>query len=65
MNEKEQQVYCNHCKEKVTWHIEPVNHQQQFFLTLFTLGMWAPIWIALTLMKIRCCDKCNATLYDE
>jgi len=57
--------YCSHCKTKVPWHIQPVNHKQHLMLSVFTLSMWAPIWLAMTLIKTRICGKCNNIIYDE
>ncbi len=65
MTEEKDLIYCSHCKEKVAWHVQQVNHKQHFLLTLFTLSLWAPIWLAMTVIKTKCCDKCSNILYEE
>lgn len=50
---------CCHCKKKVTFHYERVNHKQQFLLSLFTLGLWLPMWLFSAFSKTRICDVCG------
>ena len=36
-------VPCCHCGKPVTYHYDEVNHRQHMWLTIFTLGLWAPM----------------------
>ena len=59
MNTQNEIAYCTMCKSKVTYHFRPVNHWMQLVLCLFTLGLWGPIWLCLTLYRTKVCDKCE------
>lgn len=61
----DQTGYCNHCQRKVTFHIEPVNHLKQLLFSIFTLGLWLPIWLLVALVKTRICDVCGKALPEE
>jgi len=58
-------AYCNNCKKPVTFHYQPVNHLVQLIATLFTVGMWLPIWITMTFMRTRLCDECNNPIWKN
>jgi hypothetical protein len=52
-------VPCCHCGKPVTYHYDEVNHRQHMWLTIFTLGLWAPMWLFDIVSKIKICDVCN------
>jgi len=65
MDHNDKPVYCSICKKQVNWHFKRVNHRTQFLIALVTLGMCIPMWIGLTLMKIKYCDLCQSPLSEE
>jgi hypothetical protein len=52
-------IVCCRCKKPVTFHVDPVNHLKQFALSLATLGLWLPMWLLLTFVKVKVCDECG------
>ncbi|GEM_PF-706229 len=50
---------CCHCDKIVTYHYEKVNHKQHMWLTVFTLGLWSPMWFFDIVSKIKICDECG------
>ncbi|HRU05168.1 MAG TPA: hypothetical protein P5137_05270 [Candidatus Brocadiia bacterium] len=55
---------CNHCKKDVTFHVNPVNHLQQLLMTIFTLGLWLPMWIVSAVARPKICDACQKPIYE-
>ncbi len=56
--------YCTICKKNVTFHIKIVDHKKELMRTLFTLGLWLPMWMGLALVKIKVCDSCGQTVSE-
>lgn len=50
---------CSHCEKTVTFHYDEVDHLQHFWLTLFTLGLWLPMWVFDIVAKVKICDECG------
>ena len=50
---------CCHCGKLVTFHYDPVNHTQHLWLTVFTLGLWFPMWFFDIVAKTKICDVCG------
>lgn len=65
MKANQNTYYCSTCQKNVSWHIEPVNHLKQGVLTLLTLGLWLPMWLGLSLVKIKYCDNCKSPLSKD
>ncbi len=65
MKENKTTYYCSTCQKQVTWHFQPVNHLKQALLSLVTVGLWLPMWLGLTLVKVKYCDKCQSPLSDD
>jgi hypothetical protein len=42
-----------------------VNHAQNLGLSIFTLGIWLPIWFFMAFSKTKTCDKCGESLTEE
>jgi hypothetical protein len=57
--------FCTYCKTQVTYHTEPVDHKRELIRTIFTLGIWIPIWLLVTFAKPKLCDKCGNPLYAD
>ncbi len=65
MDNADTTLYCGNCKKQVTWHLKKANHRNHFFIALVTLGMWIPMWIGVTFMKIKYCDICQSPLSEN
>ncbi|HOZ49120.1 MAG TPA: hypothetical protein PLO37_19565 [Candidatus Hydrogenedentes bacterium] len=59
MSTQERTCPCTHCEKTVPFHYARVNHLQHLWLTLFTLGLWFPIWLFEILGRTRICDVCG------
>jgi len=57
--------FCNRCNTMVTYHQVPINHRAHLRTTLFTLGIWAPFWLLISLSKHCVCNTCgeNVSVY--
>jgi len=64
METKANNGYCPQCKKDVTCHYRPIDHKKELFRTLFTLGLWLPMWVGMMLVKIRVCDTCGEILSE-
>lgn len=42
-------MYCDRCKEQVQATRSTPNHVLHFLLLLFTMGVWLPVWLLITL----------------
>jgi len=58
-------VLCPRCKKKVQYHFDPVNHRKQLLLTIFTLGMWLPMWLAVAFSPTKLCNECGGPLWAD
>ena len=59
MSIKQTGKYCNHCKKNVMATGTKPNHVLHFILSLFTIGLWIPIWILVSIGKVggyRCVE---------
>lgn len=65
MTKKQDTYYCSTCKKQVNFHYEPVNHMKMALLSLLTLGLWVPVWMGLTFVKVKYCDECDYPLSDD
>ena len=59
MNTTQSKTYCCKCNTEVTYHDIPVDHRAHLRTTLFTLGVWAPFWLLMSLSKHHVCDVCG------
>jgi hypothetical protein len=54
---RESTGFCKYCKKQVLARAKSANHILHFFLTVFTAGLWIPIWIFCSLNtygRLRC-----------
>ena len=51
--------------KEVQYHFDAVNHFAQLLLTVFTLGLWLPIWVCMVLRPTKLCDECDGPLWSE
>ena len=58
-------VYCNHCKKDVRYHYDPVNHGKHLLLSIFTLGLWLPMWLCVTFRPTKLCNECGGPLWSS
>jgi hypothetical protein len=58
-----QLAHCPQCKKDVGYHYDPINHGKQLLLTIFTLGLWLPIWLAMAFCPTKLCNKCNGPIW--
>ncbi len=56
-------VFCEQCKKNVSYHYTPVNHVKQLLLSIFTLGIWLPIWLGMVYCPTKICDECNGSIW--
>ena len=54
--------YCVHCQKSVMATGTTPNHLLHFFLSIFTFGLWIPIWILVVVGKIGGyrCTQCGS-----
>ena len=62
MGIKQNGKYCNHCEKNVMATGSTPNHILHFFFSLFSLGLWLPIWLLVSIGKIGGyrCTKCGS-----
>ena len=58
-------AYCGRCKKEVGYHFDPVNHWLQLLLSIFSLGLWLPIWACMTFGPSKMCDQCRDPIWNE
>ncbi|NLX99099.1 MAG: hypothetical protein GXY83_23415 [Rhodopirellula sp.] len=58
-------VYCSRCKKGVQYHYDPVNHWKELLVTIFTFGMWLPMWLCMVFGPTKMCNECNGPLWDD
>lgn len=56
---------CSHCNKNVQYHYNPVNHKKQLLLTFFTIGLWLPMWLGMTLCPTKLCDECGGPIWND
>jgi len=56
--------YCNTCEKKVSYHYDHVNHWKNLAITVFSLGLWLPMWLLMTFKPTKICDECNEPIWD-
>ncbi len=61
--ESMQVAYCSKCRQNVAYHFDSVNHGKQLLLTVFTLGLWLPIWLSVALRPTKICDECGEPIW--
>lgn len=52
--------YCKYCKEYVAANRGSPNHAMHLVLTIFTLGLWLPIYLIASLNQTHNCVRCGA-----
>lgn len=62
---KDINVYCNECKKNVGYHYDPVNHWKNLAITIFSFGLWLPIWLLMTFAPTKICNECNRPIWDK
>jgi len=60
---KPETVYCKRCAKIVGYHYDPVNHWKQLLLTVFTFGMWLPVWFCIAFGPTKLCNECGGPLW--
>lgn len=63
--EKEKIVFCNKCNKEVSYHHDKVNHFVQFIITLFSCGLWLPMWLMMIFGPTKICDECNTPIWED
>jgi hypothetical protein len=56
-------VHCSRCRKDVSYHYDPVNHWMQLALTIFTFGLWLPMWICMVFGPTKLCNECDGPLW--
>ena len=51
---------CEHCRREVVTKLEPMTIGAHVILTVFTLGIWIPLW----LVGPRICVECGSRIED-
>ena len=41
--------FCGHCNRQALVTRQGTNHLLHFFLSIFTIGFWVPIWILVSI----------------
>lgn len=62
MGMKQTGRYCPMCERNVLATATTPNQLLHFFLSLFNLGLWVPVWILVAVVKIGDyrCTKCGS-----
>ena len=58
-------AHCSHCNKNVTFHYKTVNHKKQLLLSVFTIGLWLPMWLGMVLCPTRLCDECGGPIWND
>ena len=45
------QMYCPHCGRQVFGHRPAASHDMHLVLTMFTLGVWLPAWLLISVYQ--------------
>lgn len=51
--------YCPQCDEMVVAEVRSPSHLIHFVVTIFTAGLWFPIWVVLALSPESNCRRCG------
>lgn len=64
MGQKQKSCFCPHCQEQTLALGRTPNHVLHLILSFFTIGLWIPIWILISLGKIGGyrCSKCGTSV---
>ena len=56
--------YCNTCGAHVMAQKNTPNHLLHFVLSLFTFGLWLPVWLIITVAGLGGwrCTRCGHTV---
>lgn len=65
MNTLPTTIECQHCHKSTHYHVDKINHLKQLGLTLVTCGIWLPMWILSTFVKVKICDECGKPNYES
>lgn len=52
--------YCPNCDKDVVTETQSPNHLIHLVLSLFTAGLWLPVWIIIALDPKKNCRDCGA-----
>jgi hypothetical protein len=52
VGQKQAGRYCAHCQKNVMATGTTPNHLLHFILSIFTVGLWIPIWILVSIAKM-------------
>jgi len=58
-------AYCTQCAKDRPYHYVPVNHWRQLLLTIFTMGLWLPIWLAMVFCPTKVCNQCGGPIWHR
>lgn len=64
MSQKQTSRYCPHCGERVLALGTRPNHLLHFFLSVFTVGLWLPVWVLVGAAKVGGyrCARCGTSV---
>ena len=54
------QGFCPECDKKVLTLKTPVNHILHFILSLFSFGLWIPVWLVVSIANDLTPWRCNS-----
>ncbi|MDX6649592.1 MAG: hypothetical protein QOJ97_1543 [Solirubrobacteraceae bacterium] len=57
---KQSSGYCNHCQQPRPFSKNAPNHVLHFVVSLFTVGLWIPVWIVLSVKAAGSSAICTA-----
>lgn len=61
----DEMTLCRNCQRQVHFHCKPINHVQQFLCSVLTVGIWLPVWLAMTFCRTRYCDHCDEPIWRD
>jgi len=64
MNDTQATVFCTTCRKDMTFHNNVINHRQELIRSLFTCGIWLPVWLAMAFTKVKVCDGCDNIIIE-
>jgi len=62
--EKKKTAFCSRCNKDVSYHYAEVNHLKQFIFTVFSCGLWLPMWL-MSFFPTKICDECDEAIWEE
>jgi hypothetical protein len=57
---KQSSGYCHHCQQPRPFAKNAPNHILHFVVTLFTIGLWSPVWLIVTVKAAGSSAMCTA-----